>query len=298
VTRAVVITNPNASRAAGLGLARALARLARGGLAVEVRATDAPGHGGEIARAAVAEGADLVIAHGGDGTIMDAAGALVGTGRPLGILPAGTGNRLAGNLGIRVSPVAAADVILAGRTRTIDVGRLETEEGRRHFAVAAGCGFDAALMRHTTSARKRAFGVAAYLATGIRLAGRLTRARVRVETPSGTTEAHAVMVLVANCAGIIPFVAPIAATIRPDDGLFDVVLVDAPGLPAAVRVAWRVATGASVREEAVTMLRATRVVVATEPILPVQADGEAAGHTPFRAEILAGGLTVLAPPSR
>jgi diacylglycerol kinase (ATP) len=149
MTQAVVITNPHASRASR-GLKYAVARLRAGGLDVEIAPTAEPGHGAELAQAAIDRGAEIIIAHGGDGTIMDIAPAMERTGRPLGILPAGTGNRLADNLGIPWDPEAAARVILEGHARDIDLGEMRTGAGVRHFAVAAGCGFDAEIMHRTS----------------------------------------------------------------------------------------------------------------------------------------------------
>jgi YegS/Rv2252/BmrU family lipid kinase len=295
VKRAVIITNPMAARVGRRQLATAWKRLERGGLEVEVRQTEAPGHGTALARQAIGDGAELLIAHGGDGTAMDVAAAIVGTDRLLGLLPAGTGNILAANLGIRRAPRAAADVILRGRQRVIDVGRLETTAGVRYFAVAAGAGFDAELMHRTTSPRKRAFGVGAYVATAVGLATGITRARVRLETDQGVHEAPAASVLVANCGGLIPFLPSLAPQIVPDDGMLDVLVLDAASLPGAARIAWRLMTRRHGPGFGITLLRARRVGLTADPELPVQADGEASGKTPLTVELVPNGLTVIAP---
>lgn len=296
MTDAVVITNPNASRVERGGLDRALGYLRHGGLHLEVRRTTTRGHGETLAREAVAQGVQLLIAHGGDGTIMEVASGLVGTGVPLGLLPAGTGNRLAANLGIGWAGRDATAVILAGKRRALDLGRLTTSEGSRYFAVAAGCGFDAELMHRTDSAAKRDMGVGAYLAAALKMGAAIPRAQVRVETDHGVVEKQTAMILVANCAGIIPLGSPMAPQIRPDDGFFDVLLVDALNLAGAARVGLSLVMGDADRDGAVTMLRGTRLSVTADPPMPAQADGEPHGTTPFTAELVAGGLTVLAPP--
>ena len=296
MTDAVVITNPKASRVERGALDRAVEYLRRGGLHLEVRPTASAGHGETLAREAVAEGARLLIAHGGDGTIMEVAAGLVGSGVPLGLLPAGTGNRLADNLGIGWAGRDATAVILAGKRRALDLGRLTTSEGVRYFAVTAGCGFDAELMHRTDSAQKRELGIGAYLAAALRMGVTIPRAEVRVETDCGVLEGPAAMILVANCGGIIPLGSPMAPRIRPDDGFFDILLVDAGNLANAALVGLRLVMGEADRDEAVTMLRGTRVAVTADPPMPVQADGEPHGTTPFTAELIAGGLTVLAPP--
>jgi YegS/Rv2252/BmrU family lipid kinase len=284
-----------AARAHARHLATAWRRLERGGLSVEVLRTEAPGHATELARAAVADGADLLVAHGGDGTVMEVAAAIVGADCALGLLPAGTGNILAGNLGIGRSPRAAADIILKGRRRAIDIGRLETTTGARYFAVAAGAGFDAELMHRTASHHKRAFGVGAYVATALGLATGITRARVRVETDDGVHEAPAACILVANCGVLVPFMPPFADHIEPDDGVLDVLVLDASSLPGAARIAWRLFLRRRGPALGITRLRARRVRLVADPDLPVQADGETCGRTPLVAEVVPKGLTVLVP---
>jgi len=295
VTRAVVITNPAAARANGAGLRTARERLTAGGLTVEVLATEGPGHAERLAREAAAGGADLLIAHGGDGTVMEVASALVGTARPLGLLPAGTGNLLAGNLGIRRSPRQAADIILAGVTRRVDMGRLTTSTGTRHFLVAAGAGFDAELMHRTPSHHKRAFGVAAYVATAVGLATALTRAAVRIETDAVTLETRAAMVLIANCRELIPGLLPLGPQIAPDDGVLDVVVMDATSLPGAAGVAWHLLLRRPQAHAGITFLRARTVKLTADTDLPVQADGELCGRAPLDIAVVPAGLTVLAP---
>ncbi len=296
MSRVVVITNPKASRAASRGLERAVTRLRARGVEAEVRPTQAAGHGVALARAAVAEGVETLVAHGGDGTIMEVAAGMVGSGRALGILPAGTGNRLAANLGISWDPLRAADIVAAGRRRTIDLGRMTTGGGGlRYFAVTAGCGFDAELMHHTSAAQKRLLGTGAYVSTAVRLASTLTRARVRVETDEGVHEGWAATVLVANCGGIVPFLPGFGPHIKPDDGLLDVILLDAATLMGATRVAWRLMVGRPGTDGVITYIRTTRARITTDPVMAAQADGDAAGQSPLEADLLPGGLTVLAP---
>jgi diacylglycerol kinase (ATP) len=297
MTKAVVITNPTASRASR-GLKRALARLRAGGLAVEVVPTTEPGHGADLALAAIAAGADLIVAHGGDGTIMDVAPALAQTGRPLGILPAGTGNRLADNLDIPWTPEQAADVIVAGRWRAVDLGRMTTTGGVRHFAVAAGCGFDAEIMHRTRPRTKRTFGIGAYLASAVGLAMDLPRGHVRVDIDGVVFEREAVTVLLANCGVIIPTGRKFAEQIHLDDGFLDVFILDAATFAGAVRLAWLLATGRATGEKGVTVGRGRCIRVTTEPSMAAQADGDPWGRAPLTAELLAGALHVLAPAAR
>ncbi len=295
MTRALIITNPAAARVGEAYLLAAQRRLSAKGLRAEIARTTAAGDGERLARQAVADGFDVVIAHGGDGTAMDVAAALVGTGRPLGLLPAGTGNLLAGNLGVPRSWRAASDLILRGVPRTVDVGRLTSAAGSRIFAVACGAGFDAELMRSTAPRHKRLFGMFAYVATAVSLARAITRAHVRLETDGVVHEAEAALVLVANCGQLIPGILPLHTKVRPDDGVFDVAILDASSIPGAARLVWWMLLRRPHAVPGITFLRASSVRLTTEPALPVQADGEAAGLTPVSVAMLPLALRVLAP---
>lgn len=295
MTDALIVTNPAAARAGGRGLAEARRRLEARGFRIVVESTGATGDGERLAREAVAGGAHVVIAHGGDGTVMDVVAGMVGTGRPLGLLPGGTGNVLAGNLGISRSHVAAAETIAAGATRTIDLGRLTTAAGSRYFAVNCAAGFAADLMAETAQHHKRRFGVAAYVARAIVMATRLARAATRVEVDGVVHEGHAVTVLVANCRHIVPRLLPLAGDIAPDDGVLDVAVLDAASTASALRLVWRMVQRRPDADAGITIYHGRRVRVTSEPVLPVEADGEALGTTPMSVELLPRSLTVLAP---
>jgi len=298
VTRALIVTNPAAARAHAAGLKAARKRLERGGLEVHVEQTLAMGDGAALARAAVADGIGVVVAHGGDGTAMDVAAGLVGTGLPLGLLPGGTGNVLAGNLGVSRSFVAAAETIVKGCTRTIDLGRLTTAAGSRFFSVCAATGYAADLMATTEQRHKQRFGVAAYVARASVLAMDLVRAVSRVEVDGVVHEGHAATVLVANCGQIVPGVLPLGSHICPDDGALDVVVIDAASYAAALRVTWRLFQRQPQADAGISFYRGSSVRVETEPAMPVQSDGDALGDTPLTAEVVPHALAVYAPAPR
>ncbi len=123
----------------------------------------------------------------------------------------------------------------------------------------------------------------------------MPRANVRIVTDETVHEGEAVSVLVANCGEILPTGRALAPQVRPDDGVLDVLVLDADGFPGATRIAWRLATGRAESGPGMTMLRARHVSITTEPALPAQADGELSGTTPLVAEVLPGALMVLAP---
>ena len=127
------------------------------GVEADVVATSAAGHGAELSRGFAARGYDVVMAWGGDGTVNEVAGPLIGTRTALGIIPSGSGDGLAGSLGLSRDPAAAFTAAVTGESIAIDVGYL----GDRHFVNAAGVGFDAAIA--ADFARSRARGIAGYM---------------------------------------------------------------------------------------------------------------------------------------
>jgi diacylglycerol kinase (ATP) len=298
VTRALIITNPTAARAGGQALAVARRRLESRGLDVTVGTFGATGDGERLARAAVADGIELVIAHGGDGTVTDVATGLVGTERPLGLLPGGTGNVFAGNLGVGRSPAAAVDTILAGTTRAIDVGRLVTAARTRYFLANCAAGFAADLMAKTAQHRKRRFGVAAYVVQALMMGGDLRSAASRVEVDGVVHEGRAATVIVANCGQIVPGLLTLAANIEPDDGVLDVVVLDAESYAAALRLVWRLFLRRSAAGGGISFYRGRCVRLGTEPALSAEADGEMNGTTPMEVDLMPGALRVFVPAAR
>ncbi len=295
---ALIVTNPAAARAGARGLKAARRRLEAGGLRVAVEKTHVMGDGAALARAAARDGVEVVIAHGGDGTAMDVAAGLVGTDLPLGLLPGGTGNVLAGNLGVSRSFVTAAATIVEGNTRTIDLGRLTTPAGTRYFSINAATGFAADLMAQTPQHHKQRYGVTAYVARAFVLATDLVRAASRVEVDGVAHEGHAATVIVANCGQIVPGLLPLAAHIRPDDGVLDVAVLDADSYAAALRVVWRLFQRRPDADSGITFYKGASVRVTTEPPLPVQSDGDALGTTPLAVELVPRALAVYVPARR
>jgi diacylglycerol kinase family enzyme len=191
------------------------------------------------ARAALAAGAEVVVAVGGDGTVRAVATSLAGTGVPMGIIPLGTGNLLARNVDLPLAdPAAALAVVLDGRDRTIDVGRLQVDRWasgedpgreRNHlFLVIAGLGFDAAMVADVDDTLKARVGWIAYFLAGIRhLHGR--RSRVRLTLDDGDPQTARVRsLLIGNC-GRLPGGITLLPDALLDDGWLDVAAIDTRG---------------------------------------------------------------------
>jgi diacylglycerol kinase family enzyme len=241
---------------------------------------------------------DVVAVFGGDGTTMQAAAALVGTGVSLGVIPGGTGNLLAGNRRIPAAPARAARALVTGRPRGFDLGRMERPDGWHYFAVACGAGYDARVMAATLGEQKRRWGMGAYVATTLRLIGEV-RSTDHIITIDGIEyDANAAMVLVANCGEVIPPYVRLGAGIRPDDGLLDVVVVRANGLTGSVRAVWdllRMAPEIDGLDTYVGYARGREIRVESHPVHPVQLDGEPGGETPFTVSVVPQAITIMVP---
>lgn len=173
--KCAVVFNPAAAGDLRDDLERAMAGKAIDFEWLETTPED-PGTG--QARAAVQDGAELVIACGGDGTVRACAEALVGSGVPLGVVPAGTGNLLARNLGIPTDMVAALDVSVAAQTQTMDTGKIQGET----FVVMSGAGRDVDIMEGTSSSAKEHLGSLAYVIEAItHVADDPIEAKIRVD---------------------------------------------------------------------------------------------------------------------
>lgn len=292
-----MVINPAAARTHPDTVAAVMRTFSAGGWQGEVLATGGPGDARRLAEYGVAEGVDVVAVFGGDGTTMQSAAALVGTGVSLGVIPGGTGNLLAGNLRIPTHPVRAAEIIVKGRARRLDLGRMSRRDGEHYFAVACGAGYDARVMAGTAAANKHKWKFAAYVATTFRLMEELHMARMKITVDGVELETEAAMVLVANCGEVIPPLVRLRHGIQPDDGLLDVVLLRAGNVVESARAIWDLLRDAPAQgqDRFVTFARGREIRVETEPIEPVQLDGEPGGETPFTATVVPGALDVMVP---
>jgi diacylglycerol kinase (ATP) len=298
VTRSLLIANPAAARTARVSIDLVADTLRCGGWEVEVLATGGPGHARELAAYGVAEKMDVIAVFGGDGTTMQAAAALVGTDVPLGVIPGGTGNLLAGNLRIPPSPARAARALLTARPRPLDLGRMDRPGGFQYFAVACGAGYDARVMAATLSEHKRRWGMAAYVATSLRLIANIQSTSHVITIDGVAYEADAAMVLVANCGEVIPRVVRLGPGITPTDGLLDVVVMRADNLSQSLRAVWdllRVGPATLGEETAVGHARGREIRVESEQVQPVQLDGEPGGETPFVVNAVPGAIQIMVP---
>lgn len=205
-----------------------------------------PGRG--QTRAAVEGGASVVIAFGGDGTVRAVAESLAGTGVPMGMLPAGTGNLLARNLGIPPARLESSlHIALTGRDRTIDIGHVELSDAtnanprRDTFLVMCGLGFDAEVMATTAPELKKKIGWVAYVVAGVsRLRGRRTPVTMRVD--DGQVLRRRIRAVMVGNVGMLQAGIQLMPDALPDDGWLDVVVVSPRGMTGWLPVVGAVLT--------------------------------------------------------
>ncbi|WP_052462123.1 diacylglycerol/lipid kinase family protein [Nigerium massiliense] len=266
---------------------------------IHLTTRDAPG--GEQAAAALAAGAELVVAGGGDGTVREVAAVTAGTGVPLGLLPYGTANLLARNLGLRPSRLTeAAGIALHGPARPIDLGvaRYATDDGaeaQQVFLVVAGIGHDAATVRATGAAAKRRLGWLAYFRTGLRHALRRPVAMEVALDGAPPRSVRTWCVLAGNC-GRLPGGVRIFPEARPDDGVLEVLEV-----PLRHPLQWAQVAAKGVLRwpgdvPALRYARAATVEVRTRRPHPAQFDGDVVeGVVHITMNLRPGALLVNAP---
>ncbi len=246
--------------------------------------------GGGQTAAAIAAGARLVLVCGGDGTVAACVGALAGTGVAMAIVPVGTGNLLARNLGIPLDLGQALEVAFGDDERVIDV--LEAASGQR-FTVMAGLGFDAALIRDTDEKLKMRFGWLAYLGGMARALRRSPHAQFSIAVDDGLPlRTGAIGVLVGN-VGQLEAGITLMPDASPDDGHLDVIVLKPRTMGDWPALAWRILRRRANAGRQADILRGKRVTISSDVPLPIEFDGEFRGDaTELRVEVLPAALTL------
>jgi diacylglycerol kinase (ATP) len=269
------------------------AALRKEAIPFEPRPTERAGHATQLAREAVAEGRQLVIAAGGDGTVNEVAHGLANTSTALGLMPLGSVMNVARTLWVPRNLTLAARVIGEGKVLAMDMGRT----GNRFFLEAAGVGLDAGLFGYFERLEKGAslFGV---LRAGLRFLRLLGSPRLAIEHDGGHFISRAPMVSVANgpYVGAAYAIAPDA---RIDDGLLDIVVFRGTSIPRVLVHLALIAGGRSLPPPpGARTMRSQRVRVSRvrgRP-LPVHADGDPVGITPAQFEVAPAALHVIVGP--
>jgi diacylglycerol kinase (ATP) len=258
--------------------------------------TRAPGHAVELARQAVAEGADAVLAVGGDGTVNEVARGLLGTRVALGIVPVGSGNGLARAMGIPRKPGLALAALETAAPRAIDVGFLNG----RPFLNVAGAGFDAAVghafhERGKQGGRRGLFG---YVQLSLRELLAYRAPRVELELPDGVRHQLRPFVLTFANGPQYGSGAVINPGARLDDGVLEVVVFEDGSRLATLAAAPLLFLGGAERLSRYRRLTAARVIVTATTPLPLHVDGDPMPSAErVLVELQPRSLFVLAPPS-
>jgi YegS/Rv2252/BmrU family lipid kinase len=287
-----------------------MAALRSHGIEVTSEPTAGPRSGGEQAKRLIADGHDTVIACGGDGTIHDVLQGVVGTSATLGVIPLGTANSLAQDLGLSNNPARAAEQLVAASSKRIAVGQMEFQRGSkresRYFTVAAGVGMDAALFYRINAQFKQRWGMAAYVAQSLRMWAfesfhpfvtewfdtDLQQKRSEVVT-------QLLVVRIANFGGVLNRLAPGADLLRDD---FRLVLFKTANKARF----FRFATGRLIKRDwqdrYIELVDASRVWCMPHrgdrdraPVIHAEADGEILGRLPVVVQSVPKALSLLVP---
>jgi undecaprenyl-diphosphatase len=254
-------------------------------------------HGAGLAKDAVAAGARLIVACGGDGTVNEVASSLAGTGVTLGVVPLGTGNLLAANLGIPTAPEDALAVLVDGGERNIDVGRVDG----RIFLGMTGMGLDAAMIADAPEGLKRRAGWAAYaVAVARHLPDRISAVSVEVDGRR-TRHRNVSMLLIGNIGRLQAGIEPLPGA-EVDDGLLDLAVIAPHGPLGWFRVGAALHRGHNGNGDASRIVhrdRGRRINVRTRRPAPREADGEMLpAATRLDVEVWHDALTIRVPQPR
>lgn len=288
--RLIIIHNPQAGRRRHRRLAAVLALLQDAGCAIDLRPTGGPGDAETLARQITAEQADVVVAAGGDGTINEVVNGLAaapGPLPPLAVLPLGTANVLAAEIGVGASAKAIARAISHGQPRRIHLG----SANGRHFVLMAGVGLDAQVVAQTDAVLKKHMGKLAYFWQILLQLLRYPFPACRVAVDGQRFEGRGVVVCNGRLYGGVFVAAPKACIEQPG---FEVCIMARGGMWNALRYGIALLLGRLPRLKDVTFVNGRHVAIDGTPGAPVQADGDVVTTLPVDIAV-AGSLALIFP---
>lgn len=260
------------------------------GLSCGLSETDRERGAAPLAEQALADGMERLLVCGGDGSITEAANVLAGTQVALAVLPGGTGNLLALNLGLPTDSDAAMKAALTGEPRPMDVGRANGTV----FLIMAGMGADARMVREADREKKRRLGVLAYFVAAWRHFRRPLN-QYCIEVDGQVLRRRAQTVLVANVGKITGGIELVPGA-DPEDGLLDVAVLRTRGFRDLVGVAMRALFGNVGDHPRVDIIRGRRIIIESPRPLPIEVDGNDVGSTRrLEVNVEPGALRIIRP---
>ncbi|MBA3883154.1 MAG: diacylglycerol kinase family lipid kinase [Chthoniobacterales bacterium] len=254
-----------------------------------LRSTSRSGHAQTLAREAAAEGFERIVAAGGDGTVNEVVNGIAGSGATLGLLPLGTMNVFAAEIGVPANDLTKCwEIIQRDETRLVDLPRANG----KHFVQLAGVGLDAQVVQETSYAFKRSFGPLSYIVSAAQIAARQPP-QLRISSEHAVTE-ECSFVLVGNgrlYGGPFPFFKQAVI----DDGLLDVLVFKRLNYLQMIRYLQDVIFSSQITSPEVEYFQTPALCVSSEEAVPVEIDGELIGHCPVEFTIKRHGLRVFAP---
>ena len=287
MTDTVVILNPTAGSLETIrDWQERVESIARGW---PIRTTSHPGETAALARSAVEEGFGRIVAAGGDGTVNQVANGIAGSNAALGILPIGTVNVFAMELGLAANDLELCrDIVAAGNIRLVD---LPSANGK-YFVQLGGIGLDAQAVKETTLVSKRSLGPLSYLITAAHIAARRPPKLFITSEKASVREGS--FVLIGNgrlYGGPFPFFKHAVI----DDGLLDVVVFKRLGYLEIIKYLQDVVFSSDIRAPEIEYFQTRYLRITSEQDVPIELDGELAGNCPVDFQVHERALRVLAP---
>ena len=303
--RVFVVANPAAGQG-NFDVKELNARFTAADVEWEVFFTKKFGDGERMALRALDEGADVVAAYGGDGTVAEVGGAIVGSGVPMAILPGGTANVMSIELGIPLPFGDAVDVLCHEELslRAIDVGKIND----RHFVLRLSMGLEARMVEGADRVLKDRLGTLAYALSALKAIATPEHIQFEFDIGGQTLREEGIACVIANSANLGVAGWQLAPDVSVSDGMLDIFVVNNTSMPTVMSLLNGILGQETKDVEAeeigtqndsarpVRHWQAKEITVRSSPPCSVQCDGEMIGDTPMKVSILPAALQVVVPP--
>lgn len=292
---ALVIINPSAGPGDVAAVRDAVeTRFAEAGRPVDLHLTKRGERIDKTAAGLIGDETTLVVAAGGDGTVSGAANAAAARDIPIAVIPTGTGNLLARELDIPLDVDEAATLAAtAGHVRRIDAFRIDGHL----YLLNAGVGISSLTVRDTPPEAKNRIGRAAYVLTAVGKIFETEPLEIDVKVDDRDFHVRSPEVTISNSGMLGRMILPSGPPTFIDDGVIDVSMIDTPNIFHYPAVAAEALAGRFEHSHVRLIGARRRIHIASDPVHPVQADGEIVGETPVEIEVVPGAVAVVAPPA-